>query len=111
MSLMEQVRYRAKAILAGVGAALVGFVVWLVTYPETATVLERLVPEPWVALVPIVLAGVAATVAVHQAPNRTPTVLTRVDGDDEAVEGPSTDTTAVSGLLTAEDGAETGGGR
>lgn len=111
MTFMEQIKYRAKAILAALGAALVGFVVWLVTNPDTAVALEKIVPEPWVALVPVALAGVAATIAVHQAPNRTPTVLTRTDADDEAVDEPATDTTAVQSLTAGQDGIEAGGGR
>lgn len=111
MTLLEQIKYRAKAILAAVGAALVGFVVWLVTNPDTATAIEKIVPEPWVAIVPVVLAGIAATIAVHQTPIRTPTALTRTTDDDELLDEPSTDTTAVQSLVSGQDGTETAGGR
>jgi hypothetical protein len=111
MTLLEQIRYRAKAILNALGAALVGLVVWLVTNPDTATALGRIIPEPWVVFVPIVLAWAASVFAVNRVPNRTPTLLTRSTDDDELIEEPSVDTTHVSAITTGDDGFETGGGR
>lgn len=111
MTLLEQIRYRAKAILFALGSAVVGLVVWLVTNPDTATALARIVPEPWVAFVPVLLAGVAGTIAVHQAPNQTPTILTRSADDDELIEEPNLNTVAVQSLTTGDDGFETGSGR
>ena len=49
----QQLAYRAKAILASLGLALVGIAEWLVQSPDTAHAVERIVPAPYDQLVPI----------------------------------------------------------
>lgn len=111
MRFMEQIRYRAKAIIAALGAAVVGLLAWLLTSPDLARTLAEVVPAPWAALVPVVLAYIATTYLVNRVPNRTPTALTRSDDDDEQFEEPSLDTQHLAALTTGDDGFESGNGR
>lgn len=111
MTLKEQILYRAKAILTAVGVILVGFLSWLVQNPDTATAIQQVIPAPYAQFVPVVLAGIAATLLVNRVSNRTPTALTRTTDDDEVLDEPPTDTTAVQSLVSGQDGTESAGGR
>lgn len=105
MSFKEQILYRAKAIIAALGLSLLGLLGWLVENPQTATVIQQVIPAPYAQFVPLVLAGIAATWLVHRVPNTAP-VATGADNDDLL----SGTTTAIT-LPTTDDGVEAGNGR
>lgn len=71
MTLVQQITYRAKAILAAFGIALVGLATWVVENPDTAAALRQVVPAPYDQFVPVVL-GAIAVILVHRVPNRAP---------------------------------------
>lgn len=81
----DQIAYRAKAVLAGLGATVAGEAVLLLT---TATFQEQvagLVPPAWAWAVPPLLGAVAGSIT-HQVTNGP---KPRDDGEDEAsVAGP-----------------------
>lgn len=81
MTFREQVAYRAKAILAGLGIAVVGFLGWLVENPDTAKLIQQVVPAPYAQFVPLILAGIAATWLVHRVPNTPAPAVPSVEPD------------------------------
>lgn len=67
MSLLDQTKYRIKAVLAATFSALVGVATWLVANPDTATAIQAVVPAPYDLFVPVAL-GILGTILVHQIP-------------------------------------------
>lgn len=67
----QQIRLRAKALVAAAGLAVVGMAEYVVTAPETAQQLGQTLPAPYSQLVPVLL-GLFAAALVHQVPNAQP---------------------------------------
>lgn len=66
--LIAQLAYRAKAVAAAFGLALVAAAEYVVEAPATAHVLAQAVPAPWAQLVPVALGAIAVGI-VHAVPN------------------------------------------